>query len=194
MMKLYYTPRSHFSRKVRILLDALNLDVELIDVGNVADMSIEIYGPNPLMKVPTLIDGKSIVFESDHIAQYLVRQYDKGDQFNVMTCDVAQLNARAVMNGIMSAEVDLVLAARTGIDMEAHMRFNKIRESINNGLDWLELHAEVFPDQPSYSGFHLTSMWDHLVFYELVSLDHPKLSDSVTRLSTFKYITASIPR
>ena len=194
MMKLYYTPRSHFSRKVRILLDALNLDVELIDVGNVADMSTEIYGPNPLMKVPTLIDGKSIVFESDHIAQYLVRQYDKDDQFNVMTCDVAQLNARAVMNGIMSAEVDLVLATRTGIDTEAHLRFNKIRESINNGLDWLELHTEVFPEQPSYLGFHLTCMWDHLVFYELVSLNYPKLSDSVTRLSTFKYVAASIPR
>ena len=42
MMKLYYTPRSHFARKVRILAAALKLDFELIDVGNVAEYSRDI--------------------------------------------------------------------------------------------------------------------------------------------------------
>lgn len=32
-MQLYFTPRSHFSRKVRILLDALVLDAELVEAG-----------------------------------------------------------------------------------------------------------------------------------------------------------------
>ena len=38
-MKLYFTPRSHFSRKVRMLLQAWRLEVELIDVGNVVATS-----------------------------------------------------------------------------------------------------------------------------------------------------------
>ncbi|ATH09113.1 hypothetical protein BIY24_14520 [Halobacteriovorax marinus] len=36
-MKLYATPRSHFSRKVRILLELYSIPYEFIDVGNVAD-------------------------------------------------------------------------------------------------------------------------------------------------------------
>jgi len=70
-MKLYFTPRSHFSRKVRILLHAWKLEVELIDVGNVGATSSHAFGPNPLMKVPTLLDGGPSIFDSDHIAQYL---------------------------------------------------------------------------------------------------------------------------
>lgn len=193
-MKLYYTPRSHFSRKVRVLIDALNLQVELINAGNVAEDSAENFGPNPLMRVPTLVDNGCPVFESDYIAQYLVRQFDKNDRFNVLTNDVRTLNARAVMNGVMSAEVELILAARTGIDTEAYLRFNKITESINRGLNWLELRAEIFSGEPSYLGFHLTAMWDHLALYDLVSLNYPKLRDSVGRLSAFAYIAASIPR
>ncbi len=193
-MMLYSTPRSHFSRKVRILLAALNLDVELIDVGNVADISSDIFGSNPLMKVPTLVDKECVVFESDHIAQYLVRQYDKDDQFHVLIHDIEQLNTRTIMNGVMSAEVELILAARTGITTDAHLRFDKIRESIIRGLEWLEYHAEIFQDKPSYLGFHLVSMWDHLTLYDLVPLNYPKLHDCVRRLSVPVYVKMSAPK
>src|SRR5688572_19364517 len=101
-MKLYFTPRSHFSRKVRILVDAWKLEVELLDVGNVASMGSEAFGPNPLMKVPTLVDGSSSIIDSDHIAQYLVRRHDPQDAFGVLTNDVELLNARAIMNGVMA--------------------------------------------------------------------------------------------
>lgn len=193
MMNLYYTPRSHFSRKVRILLAALEIESTLTDVGNVAEVSDKTFGPNPLMKVPTLVDAESVIFESDHIAQYLVRQYDPRDRFAVLTCDVEELNARAVMNNIMSSEVELVLAERTGINIDTHLRFHKIRESINSSLAWLELNAEVFPNQPSYSGFHLVAAWDHLVLYNLVTLHYPKLAQYVRELSTLQYVASSNP-
>ena len=44
-MKLYFTPRLHFSRKVRILLDAWKVEVELLDVGNVGRSSGDAFGP-----------------------------------------------------------------------------------------------------------------------------------------------------
>ncbi|WKD49614.1 glutathione S-transferase family protein [Microbulbifer spongiae] len=194
VMKLYYTPRSHFSRKVRILIDAFNLDVDLVDIGNVAEQFIGVFGPNPLMKVPTLIDKGVPVFDSDYIAQYLVQQFDSSDRFQVLTNDAKVLNARAVMNGVMSAEVELILAERSGIATDAYPRFDKIRGSISNGLDWLESRAEMFPNQPTYLRFHLNSMWDHLALYGLVSLDYPKLYDSVERLRTLTYVEKSAPR
>lgn len=193
-MNLYFTPRSHFSRKVRLLLDALKLEVELIDVGNVADASTVAFGPNPLMKVPTLIDGEHVVFDSDHIAKYIVQRHDPNDRFNVLTDDISSLNARTVMNGVMSAETELILAARTGMDTSAHRRFDKIRESLCHGLDWLEFHADVFPNEPSYLGFHLTAMWDHLALFDLVPLPHEKLRDRVSKLSSLAYVAASAPR
>ena len=192
-MKLHYTPRSHFARKVRILIDALDLDVELIDAGNVAEGAPEKFGSNPLMKVPTLIDGDRVVFDSDQIASYLVRKFDPSDRFNVLTSDVETLNARAVMNGVMSAEVELVMADRTGIDTKAYSRFDKHRETIKIGLDWLESHAEFSHSTPSYSEFHLVSMWNHLVMMKLLPTDYTRLRNCVEELSTIGYIAQSAP-
>ena len=192
-MKLYYTPKSHFARKNRILLDALSIDVELIDAGNVADNNPEIFAHNPLMKVPTLVDAELTVYESDHIAHYIVKKFDPDDQFKVLTCDWQQLNARAVMNGVMVAEVELIMAKRTGIDINAYTRFEKLSATVVNGLEWLEKQVDFFVGEPSYIDFHLISLWDHLVLYKMFSLEHPKLKYRVEQLSKLRYIKKSSP-
>ncbi len=191
-MQLHYTPKSHFSRKVRLVLAALEMHAELIDAGNVAQAAAN-FGPNPLMKVPTLIDGEHVIFDSDAIAQYLVRHYDAGDRLAVLTTDVALLNARMVMNGVMSAEAELILAARTGIETKSLPRFQKIEQSIRAGLAWLEERSALFSTEPSYAGFHLLSMWDHLACYETVPLDYAGLRARVEALAQIPYIAASAP-
>lgn len=192
-MQLYYTPRSHFSRKVRILLAALGLDATLIDAGNVGDADTTAFGPNPLMKVPTLVDGDRTLFDSDHIAQYLVQRHDPGDRYGVLSRDPDALNARAVMNGVMATEVELILAERSGIDTQALARFDKMRHAIDAGLGWLEQHADTFPAQPSYLAFHLVAMWDHLVLYDLRPLDFPRLLAIVARTGQLPCVAASRP-
>lgn len=191
-MQLIYTPRSHFSRKVRILLAALGLEAELVDAGNVAGSDPVAFGPNPLLKVPTLIDAECMVFDSDHIAAYLVRTHDPADRFRVLTADVDVLNTRAVLNGIMALEVELILAARTGLDTD-HPRFAKMRASIEHGLAWLEVGGGVFDGAPSYLGFHLTALWDHLALYGLVDLDYPRLREHVDGYSALPFVVASRP-
>lgn len=193
-MRLLYTPRSHFSRKVRLLAAGLGLPLELVDAGDVADGIPSAFGPNPLMKVPTLVVDEGIaVFDSDHIAAWLVRRHDPRDRFGVLTDDVDLLNARAVMNGIMASEVELILAARTGIDVDAHARFSKMRASMLAGLDWLEAHHDVFPHEASYATFHLLALLDHLVFYGLVPLAHPRLAAAVAELGARPEFAASAP-
>lgn len=194
VLKLHYTPRSHFSRKVRILLAAMALPCELLDAGNVAAMAPALFGPNPLLKVPTLIDGEQAIFESDHIAQYLTRRYAPDDPFAVLSTDPALLNARAVMNGIMATEVELILAERSGIDIKAQVRFDKMRAAIAQGLVWLEDRSAMLPEPPSYPGFHLVAMWDHLRLYGLVPMDYPALAAKVARLSALAFVAESEPR
>lgn len=134
-----------------------------------------------------------MLFDSDNIAHYLVRTYDPADRFRVLEVDFDRLNARAVMNGIMSTEVELILAARTGIDTRAHRRFDKLRESILAGLGWLDQHVEVFPTEPTYLGFHLTAMWDHLELYKVCDLDFPLLRDQATRWNALPYVASTRP-
>ena len=193
-MKLYYTPRSHFARKVRLLADALAIGIELVDVGNVADADPEIFANNPLMRVPTLLDGEKWIIDSDHIAHYLVTHYDPGDKFSVLTDDVNTLNLRAIMNGIMSSEVEILLAKRTGTDVTMHKRFDKHAYAIDKGLDWLEANVSMIPKEPCYTAFHLLSLWDHLEFCDLKRHDHPRLKKRISRFTDLPYVLKSRPR
>jgi glutathione S-transferase len=193
-MKLHYTPKSHYARKDRILIDALKLDVELLDAGNVADQDPDLFAGNPLMKVPTLItDEGEAIFESDHIAEYLVRQYDPNDHYQVLTTDLKALNARAVMNGVMAAEVELVMAERTGIKTGKYQRFDKFRHTVDQGLGWLEARSAWFADTVDYAGFHLVCLWDHLVLYQMFALPYPRLQAEVQRLSEIEFVNKSAP-
>lgn len=193
-MQLYATPLSHFSRKVRLLLDAYGLDYQFVDIGNVADKDVEAFQGNPLMKVPVLRDGGHWLIESDHIAAHIVRSHDPQDRYRVLTTDPQTLNMRAVMNGVMADEVKLILAERTGLDTAPHAFFQKARAGIGNGLAWLEGLAMHFdPEAPGYLEFHLVSLWEHIAYYETVALVYPKLQAIVDRLGEVPLIRQTAP-
>ena len=190
-MKLFYTPRSHFARKVRILAAALDVDLDLVDVGNVGDS--EDFADNPLMAVPAVVDGDRSIIDSDHIASYIAGD---DDAFKVRTRDAQHLNARAVMNGVMSAEVEVLLARRSGIDVDKYARFEKKRETIRHGLGWLEERAAIFDGPPHYAHFHLVAMWDHIMLHHetlQVDLDHPALRANTGRTNALDFVVQSRP-
>lgn len=191
-MQLYYTPYSHFARKVRLLLAALGQDVELIDAGNTADINPVRFGPNPLLAVPALIDGDQMILDSDTIAAWLVRRFDPADRFRVLTHDIDTLNARAVLNGIMAAEVELLLARRAGLDVNNSPRWDKKRAVIGNGLAWLEARASLFSGEASYLGFHLLACWEHLLrFRQLPDMPLPGLAKRVHALAELPFAAQS---
>lgn len=194
MIVLYATPLSHFSRKVRLLLDSFQLTYQFVDVGNVAQSDQQVFGNNPLMKVPALTDGERWFIESDHIAQYLVRTYDPQDRFRVCEKDWSRLNMRAVMNGIMQEEVKLILAERTGVPVQDYSFFRKTRQAIIQGLEWLEQHASEFDSlQPGYLEFHLVCLLEHLMYYKIVDLHTPQLQKICEQLAKNKTIHQTSP-
>ena len=193
-MIVYGTPRSHFTRKVLILLDHLKVPYDLADIGNVATPERKAFAGNPAMNVPVLKDEDIWMIESDHIASYIVRTNDLSDIYRVLTTDINTLNARSIMNTMMANEVKIILAERTGTDVEAHTIFRKAKLAIEHSLDWLDQHTQLFnPENPTYLDFHFISLWDHLTLYKLVALDFPSLQSIAEILHQQALIAKSAP-
>jgi len=76
-MKLLYTKRSPYARKVRVIALEKNIPLELID-EDLQKKSQRLLEANPLGKVPTLVlDNGTTVFDSPVICQYLDGLNDK---------------------------------------------------------------------------------------------------------------------
>lgn len=193
-MQLYATPLSHFSRKVRILMDLYDVPYEFVDVGNVARADQAAFAGNPNLRVPVLVDDGKWLIESDHIAKYLVEKFDSGDRYRVVSANFADLNFRAVLNGIMMEEVKLIIARRTGLPTEEYPFFDKCKLAIRNGLEWLETNSGAFSTaSPGYLEFHLTCLWQHLAFYDLLPQQHPKLMAIVEEVTKNPKIARTSP-
>lgn len=194
MIDLHATPLSHFSRKVRILLDLYGLPYRLKDVGSVAGISLESFADNPLMKIPTYVDGDDWLIDSDHIAGYIVRKNDPTDRYEVQTVDNKNLNVRAVLNGVMQEEVKVILAARTGVPIENYKFFDKSKVAMAQGLKWLEEKSEIFrPNKPTYREFHLICLWEHLQYYDLIPSEYPNLKLIVDSVGADPVVRKSSP-
>ncbi|HFE44311.1 MAG TPA: glutathione S-transferase family protein [Nannocystis exedens] len=82
-VKLYHFPSSPNARRVNITIATLGLDVvdEIVDISKGESRSDEFLKINPNGKIPTLVDGDFVLWESNAIAQYL--------------CDVARAKGNA---------------------------------------------------------------------------------------------------
>lgn len=70
-MKLLYTKRSPFARKVRVVALEKGIKLDLID-ENLQEKSAQLKKANPVAKIPTLIlDNGQIYYDSKVIVQYL---------------------------------------------------------------------------------------------------------------------------
>ncbi len=179
-MLLVGTPLSHFTRKIRVLALELGIAVEVRWSPGVLAPAGAAYGDNPLMRVPTLLDGDTVVIESDHIARYLVGRHDPADRLGVRSERVLDLNRLAVTGGIMANEVTLILAKRAGTDTSGAY-FDKLRGAIAQGLAWLDAHTS--DGELDYRDIALVCMWQHLEHYALVPLPYPRLASRVARFA-----------
>ena len=194
-MRLFGTPLSHFTRKIRILAAELEVPLEFVPTQGVMATTPTAYADNPLMRVPTLVDGATTVIESDHIARYLVGRFDPADRCAVRSEEVGALNRLAVTSGIMANEVVLILARRGGLeDIERVVYFQKLIAAIDGGLAWLD--DAVVPDAPGfdYRDIALVCMWQHLAHYQLRPLDtYQRIAARVARFADRPSVVPSTP-
>lgn len=74
-MKLLYTKRSPFARKVRVIALEKGISLEYIN-EDLQNKSAALKGANPIAKVPTLIlDNGQTLFDSKVIVQYLEQYF-----------------------------------------------------------------------------------------------------------------------
>ncbi len=142
-MQLYGTPPSHFTRKVRVLLQELGLPYEFVKFEKLMEVGVENYASNPLHLFPVLVDGGTRLFDSDAICEYLIERYGKqkgwDDFFPSAENRTRDRQRLIVMNGGMSAGVSVVRARRSGIeDWTKYAYLRQEMEAIGSALRWLE--------------------------------------------------------
>lgn len=195
-LRLYGTPLSHFTRKLRILLAELEVPHEYVRTTSVLATSAAAYADNPLMRAPTLVDGDEMLIESDHIARYLVGKFDPADRFGVRSERVADLNRLAVVNGIMNNEVVLLLARRGGVaDLEGVVYFRKLLQAIDQGLAWLEAHTDPQRDGFDYGDIATICLWQHMLHYAFTPglTNYPRVAARVDRFAARPSVARTTP-
>ena len=195
-LRLHGTPLSHFTRKIRVLLAELGVPHEFVRAPGVLATSAAAYADNPLMRVPTLIHGSDMLIVSDHIARYLVGKYDPADRLGVRSERVADLNRLAVVNGIMSNEVVLLLAKRGGLaDLEGVVYFRKLLQAIDQGLVWLEAHTDPEREGFDYGDIATICVWQHLLHYAFTPglENYPRIAARVERFAGRPSVARTTP-
>lgn len=190
------TPLSHFTRKVRIVLHELDILFEFELVRNLLELDAAGYGQNPLMRVPTLIDGDIRIIESDHIARHIITTRAPHDPLNVLAPSIADLNRLAVLNGIMGHEVTIILAARGGLsDAMRHTYFQKLEHAITSGLSWLDQELDPRREGFDYVDVVTVCMWEHLVHYGIVPglQSFHRIAERVARFASRDSVARTAP-
>ncbi|MCW1918229.1 glutathione S-transferase family protein [Rhodobacter sp. KR11] len=109
-MQLYYSPTSPFVRKVSVLILETGLTVDRIPAaGTPLDHGSMPVALNPLGKVPALVDGDEVFFDSRVICRYLDHKAGAGlyapDTWGI-------LRQEALADGILEAALLMVYEGR----------------------------------------------------------------------------------
>lgn len=187
---LFGTPRSHFTRVVRMVAHELGLSVPLVDVGDVGQLVP--FAGNPLMTVPVLEHEGARIWDTHHVCRYLVEQAGR-DPLGVESLDVEGRNTLAVIFGVMGAEVRLILAARAGVPAEGRP-FDKVRATVKAGLGFLDARVDEDRRDLDYLAVATVAMWEHLLlFRNAVEADAPRIDRWVRALSAHAAVRETAP-
>ena len=109
MLKIYGSNASPFVRRVRVLLHEYKHEFILTDIYDDA-VRQHIMKQNPSMKIPMLVDGEVVVFDSGVIYRYL-QQKMKWDAISW-----EQENLVTTINAANDSLVTILMSSRSGID------------------------------------------------------------------------------
>jgi len=198
-MKLYFSPPSPFSRKVRVVARELGLKMEEIEISTRGNM--EFRKINPLGKIPALVlDDGSALFDSPVICEYL--NHIGGGKFfpgnSILGNNTGRwkaLGLQALGDGIMEAALGKVYEERfrTPEQRSETIVANYI-SVVQTGLDALE--RTKFAESPTIGEITVGCALGYVDF-RLAELDwratRPKLAAWYEKFSQFPSMLATKP-
>lgn len=191
---------SPFVRKVRIVLDELNLPFER-DTTMATDRPIEEFSSiNPALKVPVLEDEGKVMFDSNLIIEFLLRTYpipekEGGDPPLAPTLTRSESHGEdakvlATLRALEDAAVFMRLLGVAGFDSESVPFLGRQQVRVNSCLDWLheKLRTEApegfWPGCFSVADISLVCALDFAEKHEIYNWqDRASLKELVDRLS-----------
>lgn len=151
-MKLHWSPRSPYVRKVMILIHELGLgeSIELTrSVAVTTELNPKIVADNPLNKIPTLIlgDGRPL-YDSPVICEYLASLPESRTFFRTGADYFETLRRQALGDGLL----DLMIAWRGEVLRPEHLRsevhIGAFAAKLGHCLDVLEADADALARAP----------------------------------------------
>lgn len=133
---------SHFTRIARIFALELGIAHTFRPVLDMTTLDEAVYGGNPALKIPVLVDENGPLFGTENICRELVRRSGTTSKV-VLRGDVRDrvvANAEELTLHTMSAEVSLIMAKMAG---DARLAPAKVSHSIEGCLRWLDENVDV---------------------------------------------------
>ena len=197
-MKLYFSPPSPFSRKVRVLARELGLKLEEIEGSSRGNMDFRRI--NPLGKIPALmLDDGSALFDSPVICEYL-NHVGGGKFFPGMSLwrhtsgRWKALGLQALGDGIADAAVTMRYELTEPEERRNQDRMARCKATIAAGIDALE--RVNFAKDPTIGEIAVACALGYIDF-RLPDLDwkdsHPKLSAWYARFCEYPAMKATAP-
>ncbi len=156
MLKLYTHELSGNCYKARLMLSLLGLEYEAVPINVVENEQKppQFLKLNPLGQVPVLIDGDTVIRDSQAILVYLARCY--GGE-NWLPLDAESMSkvvqwlstaANEIQNSLAAARLYFLLNAQVDLKLAQH-RAKHVLQVMNEHLqerDWLELARPTIAD------------------------------------------------
>lgn len=160
-MKLYYHPLSGHAHRARLFMSLTGLPVDLIEVDLVQGehKSAEFLKLNPLGQVPVLVDGETVIWDSNAILVYLAKKHGLTDWLPEDAEGAAlvqrwlSIAAGQIAFGPAAARLITLFGATFNSD-EVIERAHQILAVIDaqlEGLNWIALDRPTIADVALYS-------------------------------------------
>ena len=163
-MKLFYTDRSPFARKVRVVVAHHGIELTLEEV-NLRPQPPELLALNPVGKIPALaLDNGRLIADSPVICEYL-DVIGKGAKLlpEEAGARAAIKTLEAVTDGILDAAVAIVYEHLLRMEAQRSMDIlAKHTKAIARSVDWLAAHLGEFEQGTTLATIAIATTLDYL--------------------------------
>lgn len=166
-MQLYGSLTSPYVRRLRALAIEQNIQFDFLNLNIFAEQDREtLVKLNPTRKIPMLVDGEQVIFDSNVIYRYLSQKLD----FSPLSWD--QENTLTLINSANDSLVELLICKRSDFDTnDDKLFFNLQRDRVQGVLSVLNDAAEKgeFNDY-NYLAIALYCLVDWIIFRDLTDI------------------------